>query len=117
MLALQVFSAVHCPSTLEPTICEDRCLHHWPQETSDPHNILPGGYVGDIIGTVTSDTMMQKETGQPKTGAEPPKATNMLFAIPKKGRLHDQIIKLLKGAGLACNAALPVIRMRRNKSP
>ena len=24
----------------------------------------------------------------------------MLFAVPKKGRLHDKIIQLLKGAGL-----------------
>lgn len=39
---------------------------------------------------------------QPKAAAAPPsKASNMLFAIPKKGRLHDQIIKLLKGAGLS----------------
>jgi ATP phosphoribosyltransferase len=26
---------------------------------------------------------------------------NLLFAIPKKGRLHDKIIKLLEGAGLS----------------
>lgn len=25
---------------------------------------------------------------------------NLLFAIPKKGRLHEKILKLLKGAGL-----------------
>ena len=25
---------------------------------------------------------------------------HMLFAVPKKGRLHDKIIQLLKGAGL-----------------
>lgn len=26
---------------------------------------------------------------------------NLLFAIPKKGRLHDKILKLLEGAGLS----------------
>lgn len=25
---------------------------------------------------------------------------NLLFAVPKKGRLHDKILKLLEGAGL-----------------
>ena len=31
---------------------------------------------------------------------------NLLFAVPKKGRLHERIIKLLEGAGLDYNRVM-----------
>lgn len=33
----------------------------------------------------------------------PPKQDNLLFAIPKKGRLYESVVKLLNGAGLDYN--------------
>lgn len=32
---------------------------------------------------------------------------NLLFAVPKKGRLHDKILKLLEGAGLEYHRVRP----------
>ncbi|OQR82472.1 ATP phosphoribosyltransferase [Achlya hypogyna] len=35
--------------------------------------------------------------------SSPPKQDNLLFAIPKKGRLYESVVKLLNGAGLDYN--------------
>ena len=44
-------------------------------------------------------------------------AEHMLFAVPKKGRLHDKIIQLLKGAGLKWVRVGPFLVRQTRRPP